>query len=301
MRQRSRTTGPTFVGVGVQKCATSWLHETLNSHPGIFTSDTKEVEFFTAFYDRGYEWYERHFADGADAPARGETSPSYFYHPDAPARVRAYDPEMRVIVIFRDPVARAFSNHLHELRAGHLASTDDFDEGLENNPCYLEQSRYAKHFRRWVEAFPPEQILALLFEDIVADPDGSVRRVYAFLGVDADHRVENSGRKSNESVAFRMKGLQATLQRGGHMLRRAGLGEALEKAKGVWGVRQILALNKQDLRRTTPPMREETRAALAAELASDMRELADLLGRESLPWPSWPQAADAPSAAKASA
>lgn len=280
--------GPNFIGIGVQKCATSWLHETLNAHPAIFTSDTKEVEFFTAFYDRGYEWYESHFAEGGEAPARGETSPSYFYHPEAPARVRAYRPEMKIIVIFRDPVRRAFSNHLHELRMRHLTSSRAFETGLANNPCYVEQGRYATHMARWVEAFPRTQILALLFEEITADPQSAVRQVYEFLGVDADFTSDDLGRKSNESVAFRYDGLQKTLQRGGHMLRRAGMGSALERVKALPGIRHLMALNKQDLREITPPMQDETRARLAAELAPEMQALAQMLGRDSLPWPNWP-------------
>ncbi|MEM7507243.1 MAG: sulfotransferase [Pseudomonadota bacterium] len=280
--------GPNFIGIGVQKCATSWLHETLNAHPDIFTSDTKEVEFFTAFYDRGYEWYESHFAEGAAVPARGETSPSYFYHPEAPARVRAYRPEMKIIVIFRDPVRRAFSNHLHELRMRHLTSARDFETGLANNPCYVEQGRYATHTARWFAAFPRDQVLALLFEEITADPQGSVRQVYEFLGVNADFTSDDLGRKSNESVAFRYDGLQKTLQRGGHMLRRAGLGGALERLKALPGIRHLMALNKQDLREITPPMLDETRRRLAADLAPEMRDLAKLLGRDSLPWPNWP-------------
>ncbi|MEO0819615.1 MAG: sulfotransferase [Pseudomonadota bacterium] len=290
---------PNFIGIGVQKCATSWLHETLSAHADIFTSDPKEIDFFTCFYDRGYEWYERHFADGAGAAARGETSPSYFYDRDAPARVHAYNPEARIIVIFRDPVERAYSNHLHEVRKRHFSSDLRFEAGMANNPCYVEQGRYATHFRRWLELFPREQILALLFEDIRRDPDTALKQVYTFLGVDPEARVDIAGRRSNESVAFRFEALALALQRGGKALRKAGLGGALERFKAFGPVRALMNLNKQDLREAVPPMSEESRRAIAAELADEMRELAVLLGRESLPWKSAPAgaspAAEAPS------
>jgi hypothetical protein len=286
---------PTFIGIGVQKCATSWLHEVLQAHPDIYTTEPKEVDFFTAFFDRGYEWYGRCFAPGAAAQARGETSPSYFYHPDAPARVRAYDPDMRIIVIFRDPVARAFSNHLHEIRAGHFAASEDFEAGLRNNPCYVEQGRYATHFARWLDAFPRSQILPLIFEDMTLDPPAAVRQVYAFLGVDPAGAVGLTGRKSNESVAFRHRGLQAALQRGGRLLRRRGLGAPLERFKQTGPVRRIMALNKRDLRREVPPMSAETAARLRAEFSDEIRRLASMLGRETLPWSGFAGAAsDAP-------
>jgi hypothetical protein len=279
--------GPTFLGIGAQKCATSWLHDVLGGHPDIFTSVPKEIDFFTARYDHGYEWYRRHFAAGAGARARGEASPSYFYNPGVPERVRAFDPAIRVIVILRDPVDRAFSNHLHELRARHLSS-ERFEDGLLNNPLYLEQGRYATHLGRWLAVFPREAVLPLIFEEITAAPEQAVRQVYEFLGVDARGRFDASRRSSNESVAYRNEGVQAVLRRGGDALRRAGLGAGLERVKALPPLRRLMEMNKRDLRLSAPPPRPETRARLARELAPEMEALAAMLGRESLPWRSFP-------------
>lgn len=280
---------PTFIGAGVQKCATSWLHEVLNNHPEVYSSDPKEIDFFTSFYNRGYEWYERRFEAGAAAIARGETSPSYFSDPAAPGRIRAYDSDLRIIIIFRDPVDRAFSNHLHEIRKGHFTKSLAFEDGLQNNPCYLEQSCYATNLRRWFDQFPREQVLCLIFEEIAASPEAAMRTVYRFLGVREDAGAVLAGRRSNESVAFRNEGLQAILQRGGHALRRMGFGEPLERVKTLSAVKRLMDLNKKDLRLAVPPMSRETRARLAGELADEMRELATMLGREELPWRSWPR------------
>ena len=279
---------PTFVGIGVQKCATSWLHEVLHGHPDIFTSDPKEIDFFTARYDRGYEWYRRHFAAGEACRARGETSPSYFYNPGVPERIRAFDPGLRLIVIFRDPVERAFSNHLHEIRARNFTASERFEEGLLNNPCYIEQSRYATHMARWFEVFPREAILPLIFEEITAAPEAAIRQVYEFLGVDPAGHFESSRTRSNESVAYHNEGLQSVLQRGGNALRRAGLGAGLERVKGLTPIRQLMEFNKRDLRLTAPALSPEIRARLAAELAPEMEALAHMLGRKTLPWRSYP-------------
>jgi len=283
----SRVT-PTFIGIGVQKCATSWLHEVLNGHPDIFTSDPKEIDFFTAHYDRGYEWYRRHFAAGEACRARGETSPSYFYNPGVPERIRAFDSALRLIVIFRDPVDRAFSNHLHEIRAHNFTASEHFEDGLLNNPCYLDQSRYATHMRRWFDVFPQEAILPLIFEEITAAPEAAVRQVYEFLGVDPAGHFESSRTRSNESVAFHNEGLQSVLQRGGNALRRAGLGAGLERVKQLPPIRRLMEINKRDLRLTAPPMSPESRARLAADLAPEMEALAAMLGRDTLPWRSYP-------------
>lgn len=286
------TVGPSFIGIGVQKCATSWLHDVLHGHPDIYTSDPKEIDFFTAKYDRGREWYCRHFAKGAECTARGETSPSYFYNPGVPERVHAFDPDIKLIVIFRDPVARAFSNHLHEIRAGNFTQGIAFEDGMRNNPVYVEQGRYATHLSRWLDVFPSSSLLPLIFEEITAEPEKAVRQVYEFLGVDPAGRFDDSRKTSNESVAYRHPGLQSVLWRGGNALRRAGLGAGLERIKSVPPVKKVMTLNKQDLRVAIPPMRPETRAALSAELAPEMARLAAMLGRDSLPWPSYSAAVE---------
>ncbi|MEL6522308.1 MAG: sulfotransferase [Pseudomonadota bacterium] len=285
---RQAIDGPTFIGIGVQKCATSWLHEVLQAHPDVFTSTPKEIDFFSAAFDRGYEWYERHFEEGRAVTARGETSPSYFHHPQVPARIKAYAPDAKLIVVFRDPVDRAFSNHLHELRKWHFTSSERFEDGLRNNPLYLEQSRYAKHMALWLEVFPKEQILPLIFEEITQTPDQAIRQVYAFLGVDPEGKIDESRTSSNESVAFRNDRLQVMLQSGGNALRRAGLGKALESFKSIGPVHYLMNLNKRDLRVEAPPLSDETRALVAAELEDDVKALAKMLGRESFPWRSFP-------------
>src|SRR5690606_3039954 len=101
-----------FLGLGVQKAATTWLFRMLAAHPDIFMAraQDKDLRFFSAYYDRGLVWYERHFA--AAGPRRcGEFSTSYFYSKDAPERVFRYHPGIRLLLSLRDPVERLISHH----------------------------------------------------------------------------------------------------------------------------------------------------------------------------------------------
>src|SRR5450432_1780443 len=74
----SNATRPTYVGIGAQKCASTWLHSILAEHPEVAVPEVKEVDFFSYRYDYGYQWYERCFRSSKPARARGEISPSYF-------------------------------------------------------------------------------------------------------------------------------------------------------------------------------------------------------------------------------
>lgn len=275
---------PDFIGIGAQKCATSWMHELLNAHDQVFTSDPKEIDFFSYYFDRGYEWYERHFAEAGPGLVRGETSPSYFYNPAVPARVRAYHPDIKIIVILRDPVERAYSNHLHEVRAGHLTGDLSFAAGLRNNPAYIEQGRYATHLARWLKCFPQDQIKLLTFEEIMQDKARHADELCAFMGVSGGLSEELLNRRSNESVGHKSKGLQSIVGAGGHLLRRAGFAGPLERFKQIGAIDYLLGLNKVHLRDTVPAMRDEDRQACIDLLSSEVRELCTILDCEWLPW-----------------
>jgi hypothetical protein len=82
---------PTFLGIGVPRAGTTWLHGLLDSHPDVYVpSRRKEVSFFDLHYGRGVEWYKRFFpADSETAryQAIGEITPFYFYGRDCPERI----------------------------------------------------------------------------------------------------------------------------------------------------------------------------------------------------------------------
>lgn len=278
---------PRFIGIGVQKAATSWLHDLLGQYSQISVSEPKELDFFSYYFDRGYEWYEHHFDAATEGQICGETSPSYLYNPAVPARVKAYAPDMRLIAILRDPVARAFSNHLHEIRKGHLTSSEVFEDGLKNNPAYTEQGFYFRHLSNWLASFDREQVLVLVAEDIERDPKAELERVLRHIGLEGAGALEAARERSHESVGYRAPALGRMIREGGKLMRKAGLGQALKAIKGLPVVEQTLALNRRDLRRDVPKMREETRAQLIELFADDLVALPALLGRTELPWASW--------------
>ncbi|MEM8870833.1 MAG: sulfotransferase [Pseudomonadota bacterium] len=276
-----------FIGIGAQKSATSWLHDMLSEHPGICASDPKELNFFTANYDRGRMWYERHFSQAANGQLCGECSPTYFFSGDAPIRAKAYNPGLKLIAVLRDPVARAFSNHLHEVRKTHIPADTSFEDGLAANPAYVAQSSYAANLERWSAGFDRSALLVLLAEDIKADPSTAYDAICAHLGIDRSVRPQGLSERRHESVANKSDAAQRFLKSGGDLARSVGLGNTVAAVKKAPGVSQILAMNKRDLRTEIAPMRDETRRRLIEGFRDDMKYVADFLGRDSLPWASW--------------
>lgn len=277
-----------FIGIGAQKCASTWIHRVLSDHPEVAVYPGKEIDFFSTFYDRGYQWYERQFGETGNAKAVGEVSTSYFANADVPTRVARYNPEMRVILSLRDPIERAYSNHLHEVRQGHLTGDRlDFEAGLVNNPMYLDQSLYAKHLGRWLAVFPRSQLLVLFQEEIRDQPQAQARALYRFLGLSEAHQSWYLDKKVNESRSIKNDGVDGLTKRVGRIGRAMGGAWLVDRVARSGFIRNLRRANQTDLRQVIPPMRAETRARLGTELADDMRELARQLDRDTLPWASW--------------
>ena len=277
-----------FIGIGAQKCASTWVHRVLADHPEVAVCPGKGVDFFTTHYDHGYQWYESKFEEASNFKAVGEVSTSYFVDAVAPTRVFQYNPAMRIIVSLRDPIERAYSNHLHEVRLGHLTGKQlDFETGLANNPMYLDQSLYAKHLARWLAIFPREQLLVLFQEEIRDQAHVETKTLYHFLGLTEGHQSWHLDKKINESQSIKNKGADSIIRGVGQVGRIMGAGWLVEMAARTDFVRKLRRANQIDLRRVIPPMKEETRERLVVELTDDMRELTHLLGRNDLPWSSW--------------
>lgn len=279
---------PTFIGIGAQKCATTWVYRVLEDHPAALLSDPKELHFFSSHFDRGYQWYERHFPETPSARAVGEYSTTYFYSADAAARAHAYNPMLRLIVTLRDPVARAYSNHLHEVRAGHITSADPSFEACEpDNPMYVAQSRYAEQLKKWLAFFPAKQLLVLFQEEIESDPGAQVGKLYRFLGLDESHVSPYLHERVNVSAVDRSGIARDALRTGATALRRIVGDRFVRDLKTHALVKGLRGANKQDLKDVIPPLRDGTASRLRGQLAADMQELSRLLGRSDLPWNSW--------------
>jgi len=282
-----RSDCPSFIGIGAQKCATTWIHANLSAHPAVLMPSNKELDFFSHNYLRGFAWYRHHFA-GASDHITGEISPSYLVAPEAAERVHASNPQMRIVVALRDPVARAFSSHVHEVRKGLYPLADtSFEAGLRENPMYLEQSMYGRHLERWFGLFDREQILVLFQEEIATEPERYLQSIYRFIGVDHDWLPPGLHERNHENVGYRSATVQHSFRFLGEAARRIGLHDLVVFAKNHPFLGSAYQINRRDFRKEIGAMKEDTRLRLIDGFADDMRRLAQLLGRSDLPWPSW--------------
>jgi hypothetical protein len=102
---------PRVLIIGVQKAGTTTLFDLLNKVPGLCGSDIKETGFFSKkqLYEQGEDWYSQRFAHCVPDSICFEATPAYIFHPDSPSRISSFNPNMKLIVIFREPAARCYS------------------------------------------------------------------------------------------------------------------------------------------------------------------------------------------------
>lgn len=276
---------PTFIGIGAQKCASTWIYDVLKDHPDVVLSQQKEVDFFSYKYDHGIQWYEKHFSEADGHAVVGEISPSYFHEPAVPARVHRHYPDIKLIVSLRNPVKRAISNHLHEVRVGHFSGDDiSFEKGLANNPMYVEQGLYAQHMMRWLSVFPRENILVLVFEEVVANREAAAREIYRFLELDDDHRSEALDTRSNPGYVNRFRRLESVRKGLRRFVRSIGF-DFVWSFLAKSGLRKVYSdVNKVSGERAVPPPEAATIKTLSAQFDDEITQLESLLSRELGMW-----------------
>ena len=184
---------PNFICIGAQKAGTTTLFDLLKDHPDIFLPEMKEVHYFDYKIKRmPSDWYETEvFGNVKQEKAIGEISPHYIHHPDAPKRMYELNPDLKLIALIREPVGRAYSQYYMNVRLGVEKSKLPFEELLKleaegkRQTNYLLQGYYTRHFKRYFDYFPPEQILMILFEDFIGKRKAEIyRQVLQFLEVD---------------------------------------------------------------------------------------------------------------------
>lgn len=299
---------PDFILAGVPKSGTTAVWTWLNSHPDVHMSKVKEPGFFAwssstptprsgPFDDLYYgacvtkpEDYAALFA-GADGRKRGEASVIYALTPEAPGRIAHALPGVKVVLILRDPVARAFSQFSHHVRDG-LEPLSDFEAALRAEPerlasgwspfhGYMAGSRYEKIIARFRVAFPAADLHIMLYDDLLADPNATWDELCRFIGIGTRFRP-NFALRTNVATgqvnAARSAMLRRALQRPGPTLAalyrsvpqpiRRPVREMIDRLNVARGV----------------TLSDKLARSLAEELAADIAATERATGRNLSPW-----------------
>lgn len=208
---------PDFIIIGARKCGTTSLYEYLTQHPCVLPALSKELFYFDYHYEKGSNWYRRHFPTQVEKWAyekvlggqviTGEATPSYLYNPFVARRIAELLPQVRLILLLREPVEAAYSAYQFGLKTGTYTADDIVfekviqaelqyikqggelfcreQETFSINPrcAYLARHAYIELLKPWLEVFDRSQIKIVLSEELFTNPAKVYQEVQEFLGL----------------------------------------------------------------------------------------------------------------------
>lgn len=207
---------PNFLIIGAAKCGTTTLYHSLKQHPQIYMSPVKETNFFafegekprftgvkingsTKSYQKelitDIDSYRRQFRNVNLEIAIGESCPSYLYIPKAASNIKRHIPQVKLIVILRDPIERAYSNFLHHVRE-RTEYYDSFLQAIESESWrikngwwwgfhYIQASLYYEQIKRYLNLFDRNQIKFYLFKELKDNFESLLGDIYQFLEIES--------------------------------------------------------------------------------------------------------------------
>lgn len=199
---------PDFALLGAQKAGTTSMFHLLRQHHDIKLPRTKETHYFDQNYPLGIEWYSQHFPEASDLKEGdivGDATPCYIFNPLVPERLTNLLPNVKCIVLIRDPVGRAISHYFHCVRKGYepLPPEQAFDveeerlagelTRMKENPSYYSfplrmfsyaaRGLYASQISNWLQYISLDRFLFIRSDDFDRSPEAEFTRVCDFLGV----------------------------------------------------------------------------------------------------------------------
>jgi sulfotransferase family protein len=296
---------PNFFIVGAPKCGTTALYEYLRTHPNIFFPNVKEPHFFAkdlGNYPRikTLRDYEAMYAQCTKQHLRrGEASVYYLRSSVAVANIHEFDPNAKLIAMFRNPVDMLYSLHSQLLFVSEENEPDfetawrlqgDRERGIAIPPAirspklvqYSVIGQLGSQAERLLSIFPQHQVKFIVFDDFAAAPQRIYDEVIQFLEIPHDGRSEFP--RINENKRAKIAWLRDFSRKPPRMLHRVF--RRMKQFPGSEGLvtakKKIVALNTVKERR--PPLSREFRAELGERFRGEVRLLSQILDRDLSHW-----------------
>ncbi len=307
---------PNFFIVGSAKSGTTSIYNYLKQHPDIFMSPIKETHHFSTDIDsskfrpdyaanlninidswldgdqkkeifhafvKDWDKYLKLFKNSENQKAIGEVTNSYLYSKEAAKNIQSKFPEGKIIMILRNPVERAFSHFLMDLKSG--LETGSFLEAFKKDMAksnkgwgisnvYYEIGMYYEQVKRYLTVFPQEQIKIILYDDYRNDAKKTLKEICNFLNIDSNFEFEFS--KEHNKAMIPKSGAVAL------MMRQKGLKAFAKKIfpkswKNI--ISKIFFTNKN-----LPKLSVDDRKYLIELYKEDIQKLAQLINRDLTSW-----------------
>jgi len=243
---------PSFILIGAQKSGTTWLWNNLKQHPDVALPARKEIHFFGGVepFRKGIEWYYQHFNGLPLNKVTGEASTTYLYDylpfwdnpsgelthdhslPCIPELVIKELPEVKILVILRNPVSRAVSAYRHYVKEGNVPPGLGLKETALQIPMLriLEMGYYAKYLELWKRYVPSDRMRVFVFEeDVVKSGEKSIRQICEFLGINPNFQPKKAEQRVHEGWSWTRCAIHQKLIPWARTLSRSRMGKFFDR------------------------------------------------------------------------
>jgi len=311
-----------FFIVGVAKSGTTSVYKVLKEHKDVFMSPLKEPNFFSSdinpnnfrkdyilsyisdnslkkylnsdmpdevflAYIRDVKDYEKLFKNSSTEKFLGEISTSYLYSKVAAKNIYKYNKASKIIIILRNPIERAFSHYLMDLRMGFVTGSfvneikKDFNStnkgwGITN--LYVELGLYYEQIKRYFDVFPKEQICIIYFDDLKSDGEIVYKKIFNFMSLEYDSFDFSILQKKQNQAKLP----KAYLKRINFFLSRTGVKNLLVSSFGERIKSKIASFVYTD--KSVPKLGIGDRKIMLPYFRDDIEKLQDLLGKDLSNW-----------------
>ena len=210
---------PDFLIVGGMRCGSTTLANILNSQSAIFLPETKEIHYFDQrnLDIQSIQDYIDHFKMATQTQLIGEATPDYLTSSGCALRIQQQLPDVKLIMILRDPVRRAWSHYRFSVASGREIEPFDNALRLEDERLahpihehdiffsYQQRSRYIEHIRNYLNRFRADQLHIIILEELLADPQSIVTALFSFLDIEHDSSWKSWLRITNQASLIHLE------------------------------------------------------------------------------------------------
>lgn len=280
--------------VGAQKSGTTSLLRLLGKDPIIYSHDQIEFPLFVndRYYSDGIEFYwDEYFQSLNTAQKIVGKSAGLMYSETALARLKEHNPDVKLVLIFRNPVQRAYSAYwfarrkewekIKTFEEALNADSDRFgDQWIPKTHCaYKERGKYSVYLKKIYSLFPKENILLFKFEELQENSFKVCQTISKSLGVNYEISTSKDKNKYNVAAMPKFQNLNVLLRKisPNGFLRKVLPMTFLRKAK-----RKLISLNETKIE--VPPIKQETKEHLIKFYRDYNSELSELTGWDLSSW-----------------
>lgn len=221
---------PQAIIIGAKKSGTRALLKFIGAHHNVSTAGA-EVHFFDRFYHMGLEWYKQQMPLSNENQITIEKTPKYLIDPLVPERAYKMNPNLKLIVVLRNPVTRAVSEYVQsQWRKKRMLRSSTNDQTSMNDSVKFERMLYDlkspnksirqdwgivrngiyyKHIKQWLKYFPAEQFIFINGEQLVREPSVELNKLQLFLNLKPIIRKEHFVHNRRKGFACIIKPLDS--------------------------------------------------------------------------------------------